>query len=209
MIIWCMVPEILSTTDKIFCHFGLFFALLPPNNPKNQNFEKMKKIPGGSIILNMSTINENHMYDSWDIERDRIVSHFGTFFALLHPFPPNNPENQNFEKMKKTPGDIIILHKCTINDNHVIYGSWDMKFTRFFCHLEPFFALLPPNSLKNENLKKKKKKKWKKDPKNLEISSLYRSVPKIMIIGYTAPETWHITDVIIFQFGLYSSLLCP
>ena len=134
-----------------------------------------------------------------------------TIFCPFTPSPlppPNNPENQNFEKMKKTPGDIIILHKCTINDNHVIYGSWDMKFTRFFCHLEPFFALLPPNSLKNENLKKKKKK-WKKDPKNLEISSLYRSVPKIMIIGYTAPETWHITDVIIFQFGLYSSLLCP
>ena len=151
MIIWCMVPEILSTTDKIFCHFGLFFALLPPNNPKNQNFEKMKKIPGGSIILNMSTINENHMYDSWDIERDRIVSHFGTFFALLHPFPPNNPENQNFEKMKKTPGDIIILHKCTINDNHMIYGSWDINCNRqiffvIFAHVLPYY---PPNSRKN------------------------------------------------------------
>ena len=29
-IIWCMVPEILSATDRIFCHFGPFFALLPP-----------------------------------------------------------------------------------------------------------------------------------------------------------------------------------
>ena len=28
-IIWCMVPEIWSTTDRIFCHFGQFFALLP------------------------------------------------------------------------------------------------------------------------------------------------------------------------------------
>ena len=26
-----------------FCHFGPFFALLPSNNQKNQNFEKMKK----------------------------------------------------------------------------------------------------------------------------------------------------------------------
>ena len=25
----CMVPEIWSATDRIFCHFGLFFALLP------------------------------------------------------------------------------------------------------------------------------------------------------------------------------------
>ena len=43
MIIWCMVPEILSTTDRTFCHFELFFALLSPNNQENQNFEKMKK----------------------------------------------------------------------------------------------------------------------------------------------------------------------
>ena len=28
-----------STTDRIFCHFGSFFALSPTNNPKNQNFE--------------------------------------------------------------------------------------------------------------------------------------------------------------------------
>ena len=45
-----------------------------------------------------------------------IFCHLGPFFALL---PPNNPENQNFEKMKKTPGDIIILHMCTVNDNYM------------------------------------------------------------------------------------------
>ena len=28
MIIWCMVPEIWSATDRTFCHFGPFFALL-------------------------------------------------------------------------------------------------------------------------------------------------------------------------------------
>ena len=27
-------------TNRIFCHFGEFFALLPPNNLENQNFEK-------------------------------------------------------------------------------------------------------------------------------------------------------------------------
>ena len=42
-VIRCMVPQIWSTMDIIFCHFELFFAHLPPNNPKNQNFEKMKK----------------------------------------------------------------------------------------------------------------------------------------------------------------------
>ena len=38
-----MVPEMRSTIDRIFSHFGPFFALLPHNNPKNQNFENMKK----------------------------------------------------------------------------------------------------------------------------------------------------------------------
>ena len=44
-------------------------------------------------------------------------------FFLFLPFHfPNNPENHNFEKVKKALGDII-LHKCTINNNHMIYDS--------------------------------------------------------------------------------------
>ena len=42
-----------------------------------------------------------------------------------------DPENQNFEKMKKkTPEDIIILQMCTINDSHRMYGSCDMECNR-------------------------------------------------------------------------------
>ena len=59
------------------------------------------------------------------------------------------------QKWKKTPRDIIILHKCTIIDNHMIYHSWDINCnTDFFCHLGPFFAFYPPNCPKNENIKK-------------------------------------------------------
>ena len=50
-----MVLEILSETEKIFCHFGPFFALLPPSpdDPEYQNFEekKKKKMPGDIILL--------------------------------------------------------------------------------------------------------------------------------------------------------------
>ena len=49
------------------------------------------------------------------------------FFVILGQFLPfhlpDNPENQTFEKLKKTPCDITILHMCTINDNHMMYGS--------------------------------------------------------------------------------------
>ena len=64
-----MVPEISCTTDRTFCQFVPFFALLPPppsplpppNNQKNQNFDKMKKQPGDIISLYMYTIKDNHM----------------------------------------------------------------------------------------------------------------------------------------------------
>ena len=36
--------------------------------------------------------------------------------------------------MKKTPGDIIILHMRTINDNHMMYGSWDTECDRCNCY---------------------------------------------------------------------------
>ena len=62
-------------TDVIFIfHFGLFFALLPPNIPKNQNHKKKKrkKTPGDIIILDLCTKNfYQMMYGSSDIVRDR------------------------------------------------------------------------------------------------------------------------------------------
>ena len=70
---------------------------------------------------------------------DRIFCHFA---PLLPFYPLNNPKNQNFEKMKKPTGDIIILHLCTINDNHMMDGSWDIKHDgqNFFVILNHFLS---------------------------------------------------------------------
>ena len=58
---------------------------------------------------------------------------------------PSNPKKQNFEKNGKIAGDIIILHMCTKNHNHLRYGSWDTEWDRqFLCNFGPFWALLPP-----------------------------------------------------------------
>ena len=61
------------------------------------------------------------MYGSSDMECNR------QFFVILDHFLPfyltYNPKNQNFEKIKKMPGDIIILHRCNINESHMMYGS--------------------------------------------------------------------------------------
>ena len=78
-----------TTTDRIFCHSGPFFALLPANNLKNQNFEKMKKKPGDRIILNKCTTDHDHMRytapEIWYVMDVIFIFHFGLFFALLHP----------------------------------------------------------------------------------------------------------------------------
>ena len=114
--------------------------------------------------------------------------------------------------MKNTPDDIIILQMCTINDSHMMYGSWDMDCNeQNFCHFRPFFALLPPPPPSAPPpLTTRKIKILKKWIKCLEILSFYTSVRKIMIICYTVPEIWHVTDVIvIFHFGLFFALLPP
>ena len=82
----------------------------------------MKKTLGDIITLHMGTINDNHMmHGSLDIKCDRqnfiILDHFLPFY------PHNNLKNPNFEKLKKMPGDIIILHKCTKNHDHMLHCS--------------------------------------------------------------------------------------
>ena len=129
---------------------------------------------------------------------DRIFCNFGPSFALL---PPQQPENQNFEKMKTTPGDIIILHICTITDNHTMYGSWDNK--RDGQNFLSFWTVFWPFTTR----KIKILKNWKK---RLEIPSFYTSIQKIMIIRYTVPEIWRVMAIyVIFHFGLFFAFLPP
>ena len=50
-----------------------------------------------------------------------ILGHFLPFYSLT-------AKNIKMKKKikKKTPGDIIILHKCTKNYDQMMYHSWDM-----------------------------------------------------------------------------------
>ena len=66
----------------------------------------------------MCTINEGPMM--YGVQRTEFFAISGHFFPF---YLPNDPQNQNFEKMRKNPGDIIILHMCTINYDHMMYGS--------------------------------------------------------------------------------------
>ena len=48
--------------------------------------------------------------------------------------------------MLKVRGDIILSDMCIINENHMMYGSWDIGHDgqSFFLILGYFFALLSP-----------------------------------------------------------------
>ena len=124
-IIWCTVPEKRNETDRIFCHFGPFFALLAPF-----------MIPKIKILKQWKTFLEilSFVYQKWtsyDILFLKYKAKQTNFFGILGHFllflPPDSLENQNFKKLKNIPGGTIILHMCTINDNHIMYGSWDME----------------------------------------------------------------------------------
>ena len=157
------------------------------------------------IILHMCTIYDNHMmYGSWDIEDNGQI-----FFILDHflPFyPPNNPKNQNFEKQKIVSGNIIILHKCTKNHDHILYCSWDMACDRYNCYhsfiLGYFLRFYPPNNPKKWKFHKNERNAWRYH----HFTQVYQK-----LWSYGIPFLrWRVTDVIvIFHFGLFFALLRP
>ena len=118
---------------KNFLSFSAIFCpFTTPNNPENQNFEKMKKASGDVIILNLCNKKHNHMmYAYSDMECDR---HFRPFSALfLHSWP---------QKLKF--GDIILLHMCIYHkskSNHVGFLGYKVQRTEFFAIFCPLTLL--------------------------------------------------------------------
>ena len=93
-------------------------------------------------MLNLRNKKHDHMMYAHS-DMDCLHRHnFLSFQAIFCFFAPLlTPKIKIWKKRKKTPEHIILLNMCTINQDHVMYGSWDMKFNRIFGE---FFALLPP-----------------------------------------------------------------
>ena len=91
------------------------------------------------------------IYRVWQTEFFLTLGHFLPFYS------PNNPKNNNSDKIKQTTQDII-LYMCTINENHMMYVFWDKKHDRqtflSFWAILCFFTPLPtPKILNFEKLK--------------------------------------------------------
>ena len=133
----------------------------------------MKKLSGDVIILHMFSKNHNHMmYASWDMEYDR--HNFLSFWAIFCLFTPLlTPKIKIRNKCKKSL-EILSYYTSTINEDHMMYGSWDKRhdkqsFLSFLVIFCPLILLKPENSKFWKNFKKK-------------ILSFYTCIPQMMII---------------------------
>ena len=133
-----------------FCHLGPYFALLPlPPSWWSQKSKFWKKWKNCLEIIffytYMCTINGDHIiYGSWNIKCN--IQKFSSFWAIFCSFSPLTTWKIKILTLKKTPGDIIILHIYIINDNHMMHGSWDMEcdtlnFLSFWTIFFPFTHL--------------------------------------------------------------------
>ena len=154
-----MLTQIWTATDIIFCHFRPSFALLLHYWPWKLKFGKNVKKPWRYYPFTHVHHN-SRSYDVWSLrykvqttELFVILGHFH-LLALL-----TTQKIKILKKIKKkTPGDIIILHLCPTNDDHMMSVSWDIENNIIFCHFRLFLTLYLPNNLENHNFEKNEKK---------------------------------------------------
>ena len=113
---------------EFFCHFGPFFCPFSPLTTWKIKILKLKKTWRYYHFTHL-----HHKWQSYDV------------WFLMYGSPPYGPRKWKFWwNEKKTPEDII-LQMCTLNVNHMMYRSWDMKcngqnflsFWTIFCPFTP------------------------------------------------------------------------
>ena len=140
----------------------------------------------------------------------------GHFFALL---PHYWPEKLKFGKNVKNPGDIILVHMCTINEDHMIYGSWDITHDwQMEIPVSHEDIIILQMSIKNHDHMLYCSWDIVHDGCNCflrggifcRFTLITAQKSWSYIICYTIPEIWHMTNVIvIFDFRLFLVLLFP
>ena len=175
-----------------FAILGHFFPFQPPDNPENQNF-KIEK----NTMRYYNFTHFHHKWQSYDVWFLRNGAQQTKCFVILDHFLPfNSPmdqENQNFQKIHNTPEDIIILQMRTINDSHMMCGSWDMKCNRQ--NFLSFWVIFCPFTLLTSQ-KIKILKKWKK-VWCYHFTHVYH---KWQSHDVWVPEIWSVTDTTLCHY---------
>ena len=147
-VIWFVVLEIPTATDRFLFSPWAIFCPLPPSPLENKNIKKMKKNAWRyhQYIIKISQAYQksyHRLYCSWDMECDGCNSYLW-FWAIFCTFTPITAQKIKISKINKTtPGDIIILHKCTKNHDYMLYCSLDMACDRCKCYFS-FSAIFKP-----------------------------------------------------------------
>ena len=114
--------------DRCYCCFS-FWAIFCPFTPLTaQKMKISKKWRKCQEISSFYTLVPKVMIIGYTVPEIWCMAHVILFLILSYflPFyPSNSPKNENFKRMKKTPGDII-LHTWTKSYDYRLYCSWDM-----------------------------------------------------------------------------------
>ena len=148
----------------------------------------------------MTMKNENHiMHRSWDRERD--IQNFLSFWTVFYPSTLLwTWKIKILKKWKKTPGDIIILHKCNKNHDHILYCSLDMVRNGCNCYFAFWAIFCPFNPLTARKIKIIKK--WKKRWRYHHFTIVYQKSWSYAIL-FLRYDTWQM------QLFLFWAIFCP
>ena len=140
---------------QFLCHFRPFFALYPPPPPHSPQIKILKKCKKDLYHHFTQVYHKLQSYAIWFLRYARQV--FLLSWAIFCPFTPLTAwKTKNFKKMKKTPGDIIILHKCTKTHDHMLYWFWDIVCDGYNCYFSFWANFCPFTSLTVQKMKIKK-----------------------------------------------------
>ena len=181
--------------DRIFCHFGPFFVLLPSPLmiPKIKILKKMKKMPRDIILLYIQVYHKWRSYDIW-----LLISQTEIFVILGHFLPFQSLDNLESQNFKIEENTWTYQFTCS----HHKWQSYDVWFLRYVEQQTEFFVILeyfcPFTPLWTQKIKILKK--WKT---HLKILSFYKYVPYMKVIWYMVPEIWNATEKIFCHFVLF------
>ena len=169
---------------EFFCHLGLlgyFFVLLSPSL-KNENFKKLKTKKGYEISPFYTSVPKIIIisYTISGIYHMTVYTCYFPFWASFH---------------------LLVKFLLPTAKKIRISKEWKkcLEISSFYMSA-PKIITVPEISHMTENEKFKKNGKETKQG-DIKISSSNTSVPKIIIICFTVPEIWRVTDVIaIFHF---------
>ena len=118
--ITCHFSERVRTS--FFPYFGQFLPFYPICGPKSQFSNNEKNTWRYQHFTYVQ--QKSQLYQQWLLAQcaGKLFPNIGPFLFFLPQMLQTGAKYQNFQKIKKTPKDIIILHMCSKNRDHIMYG---------------------------------------------------------------------------------------